>query len=137
MNQGKNVFAQLTDFLPQRVFDRMVDKYHGNKYVRFFTYWNQLPSMLFGQFSGRESLRDLMIGLDTHKSKYYHLGIGKSVTRSNLAKTNEKRNCKIFEEIAYHVIDQARECTRTKLIKNHDYKDVKELDYMQLKISNF
>ena len=114
MNQGKYVFAQLTDFLPQRVFDRMVDKYHGNKYVRFFTCWNQLLSMLFGQLSGRESLRDLMIGLDAHKSKYYHLGFGKSVTRSNLAKANEKRNCKIFEEFAYHMLDQARECAVTR-----------------------
>jgi hypothetical protein len=63
MNQGKYVFAQVTDFLSQRVFDRMVDKYLGNKYVRFFSY------MLFGQLSGIESLRDLMIGLDAHKSK--------------------------------------------------------------------
>jgi hypothetical protein len=41
---------------------------------------------LFGQLTGRESLRDLMIGIDAHKSKYYHLGFGKNVTRSNLAK---------------------------------------------------
>ena len=52
--------------------------------------------MLFGQLSGTESLRDLMIGLDAHKSKYYHLGFGRNVTISNLAKTNEKRNFKIF-----------------------------------------
>ena len=69
MNQGKYVFAQVTDFLSQRVFDRMVDKYHGDKYVRFFSYWNQLSCMLFGQLSGIESLRDLMIGLNAHKSK--------------------------------------------------------------------
>jgi len=114
MNQGKYIFAQLTDFLPQRVFDRMVDKYHGNKYVRFFTCWNQLSCMLFGQLSGRESLRDLMIGLDAHQSKFYHLGFGKSVTRSNLAKANEKRNYRIFEEFAYHMIDIARASAVTK-----------------------
>ena len=27
MNQGKYIFAQLTDFLPRRVFDRLVEKY--------------------------------------------------------------------------------------------------------------
>lgn len=36
MNQGKYVFNQLTDFLLQRVFDRLVEKYDGNKYVKFF-----------------------------------------------------------------------------------------------------
>jgi len=33
MNQGKYVFAQLIDFLPQRVFDRFVRQYDGSKYV--------------------------------------------------------------------------------------------------------
>ena len=40
MNKGKYVFAQLTDFLPHRVFDRLVAKYDGDKYVRSFTCWN-------------------------------------------------------------------------------------------------
>ena len=64
-----------------------------------------------------ESMRDLMIGLDAHKSKYYHLGFGKNVTRSNLAKANEKRNYKIFEEFAYHLIKEARD---TSVVKDFD-----------------
>jgi len=52
-----------------------------------------------GQLTGRENMSDLMIGLDTHKSKYYHLGFGKNVTPYNLAKANEKRNYRIFEEL--------------------------------------
>ena len=117
MNQGKYVYSQLTDFLPKRVFDCLVDKYDGNKHVRFFTCCNQLSCMLFGQLTGRESMRDLMIGLDAHKSKYYHLGFGKNVTRSNLAKANEKRNYKIFEEFAYHLIKEARD---TSIVKDFD-----------------
>ena len=34
MNQGKYIFAQLADYLPRRVFDRIVDKYEGNKRVK-------------------------------------------------------------------------------------------------------
>ncbi|MFV0378542.1 MAG: DUF4372 domain-containing protein, partial [Mangrovibacterium sp.] len=41
MNKGKYVFAQLVEFLPRRVFDGIVGKYDGNKYVRHFTCWNQ------------------------------------------------------------------------------------------------
>lgn len=117
MNQGKFVYSQLTDFLPKRVFDCLVDKYQGNKRVRFFTCWNQLSCMLFGQLTGRESMRDLMIGLDAHKSKYYHLGFGKNITRSNLSKANEKRNFRIFEEFAYYLIKEARE---SSIIKDFD-----------------
>jgi len=36
------------------------------------------------------------------------LGFGKSITRSNLSKANEKRNLKIFEEFANHLIGIAQ-----------------------------
>lgn len=108
MNQGKYVFAQLAELLPQRVFDGIVKKYDGDKYVRHFTCWNQLLCMLFGQLTNRDSLRDLIVALEAHSKKSYHLGLGKSVTRSNLAKANEKRDSKIFEEYATHLIGIAR-----------------------------
>lgn len=108
MNNGKYVFAQLIEFLPQRVFDRLVEKYKGNRYVKHFTCWNQLLCMVFGQLTNRDSLRDLIVIIDAHSKKTYHLGFGKTVTRSNLAKANEKRTSKIFEEFAYHLIDIAR-----------------------------
>lgn len=108
MNKGKYVFSQLTEFLPRRIFDRIVAKHNGNKYVRHFTCWNQLLCMVFGQLTTRESLRDLITVIEAHNPKSYHLGFGKSVTRSNLAKANEKRNSKIFEEFAYCLIDIAR-----------------------------
>jgi len=109
MNQGKYVFSQLTEYLPQRVFDGFVKKHDGNKYVKHFTCWNQLLCMLFGQLTNRESLRDLIVALDAHSGKSYHLGLGKSVTRSNFAKANEVRDSKIFEDFAYHLITIARE----------------------------
>lgn len=108
MNQGKYIFAQLTDFLPRRVFDRIVDKYDGNKRVRSFTCWNQMLCMVFGQLTARDSMRDLMLSLEAHQSKYYHLGFGSTVSRRNLGTANERRNCKIFEEFAYVLIAEAR-----------------------------
>ena len=108
MNTGKYVFAQLVEFLPQRVFDSIAMKYSGNKYVKHFTCWNQLLAMIFGQLTNRDSLRDLIVALHAHNQKCYHLGLGKSITRSNFSKTNENRNSKIFEEYAYYMIDIAR-----------------------------
>ncbi len=108
MNTGKYVFSQLVDFLPQRVFDSIVTKYEGNKYVKHFTCWNHLLAMMFGQLTRRDSLRDLIIAFEAHYRKRYHLGFGKNITRSNLSKANENRNNKIFEEYAYYMIDIAR-----------------------------
>lgn len=108
MNQGKYVFAQITEFLPRRVFDRIVKEHHGNKYVRSFTCWNQMLCMVFGQLTSRDSMRDLILSLEAHRPKYYHLGFGTSVTRRNLGKANEKRSHGIFEEFAYVLIAEAR-----------------------------
>ena len=108
MNKGKYVFAQIIEFLPKRVFDCIVEKYEGDKYVKQFSCWNQMLCMIFGQLTNRDSLRDLIVAIDAHSNKTYHLGFGKSVTRSNLAKANENRNGKIFEEFAYHLINIAR-----------------------------
>jgi hypothetical protein len=108
MNTGKYIFSQLIEFLPQRVFDRIVMKYEGNKYVKHFTCWNQLLVMMFEQLSNRDSLRDLVNIITAHSGKTYHLGFGKNVTRSNLAKVNERREPQIFEDFAYHMINIAR-----------------------------
>jgi len=117
MNQGKYVFSQLVEFLPQRVFDRITNKYSGNKSIKHFTCWNQLLCMIFGQLSYRESLPDLIIVIEAHQSKVYHLGFGKNVSRSNLSKANENRNFKIFEEFASHLISLAQSKISDKKIE--------------------
>ena len=108
MNQGKYIFAQLTDFLPRRVFDRLVEKYSGNKKIRTFTCWNQMLCMIFGQLTARDSMRDLMLSLEAHKNKYYHLGFGATVSRANPGKANQNRDYRIYEEFAYTLIAEAR-----------------------------
>jgi len=108
MNQGKYVFSQIVTFLPSRIFDRCVNAFQGDKWVKHFSCWNQLMCMIFGQLSNRDSLRDLLVCLNAHKAKHYHLGFGKSISRSNLAEANEKRDCKIFEMFAYEMITEAQ-----------------------------
>lgn len=118
MNNGEYVFSQIAEFLPRRVFDNYVNKYNGNKYVKHFTCWNQMLCMIFGQLTNRDSLRDLIVVTNAHSKKIYHLGLGKTVTRSNLAKANEKRDHRIFEEFAYYLIEIARK----KKSSNDDFE---------------
>ena len=64
MNKPKYVFAQLVAFLDDNKFRHIVDKYDGNRYVKHFTCWNQLLTLMFGQLSNRKSLRDLIIAIE-------------------------------------------------------------------------
>ena len=117
MNKEKYVFAQLISFLNEDKFRRIVNKFQGNRYIKHFTCWNQLLSLMFGQLSNRESLRDLIIALDAHHSKCYHLGIGRNVSRSSLARANQDRDYYIFEEYAYYLINEARQKRATEIFK--------------------
>ena len=117
MNQDKYVFAQLIEFLDNDKFRRIVSKYGGDRYVKHFTCWNQLLVMMFGQLTNRESLRDLIVIIDAHHNKCYHLGFGRHVTKSNLAKANQNRDCRIFEEFAYHLVAEARDKRITDIFK--------------------
>jgi len=117
MHKDPFVFAQLVQFMNRSKFNRMVAKYDGDKYVKSFSCWNQLLTMMFGQLTNRESLRDLIVATEAHSGKLYHLGMGKSVTRSNLSKANEQRNYRIFEEFAYFMIAQARSKRQTDIFK--------------------
>ena len=57
MHKDPYIFAQLVKFLDRSKFNRIVTKYEGDKYVKCYTCWNQLLTMIFGQLSNRESLR--------------------------------------------------------------------------------
>ena len=123
MNKDKYVFAQLVEFMDNFKFLRIVKKYDGDKYIKSYSCWNQLLTMMFGQLSNRESLRDLIVAMEAHAGKLYHLGIGKSVTRSNLSKANEQRDYRIFEEFAYYMIDEVRRRRIDKIfeVEGHVY----------------
>lgn len=101
MNKEKYVFSQLVSFLDRNHFNYLVRKYNGDRYVKHLTCWNQFLAMMFGQLSNRESLRDLIVALEAHHSKCYHLGMGKNVSKSSLARANQDRDYRIIEEYAF------------------------------------
>ena len=109
MNQDKYVFSQVVEFLNRNKFNRLVQKYNGDHYIKHYSCYNQLVTLIFGQLSRSASLRDVVIALQAQGSKCYHLGVGKHVSRSNLAKANEQRDYHIFEEFAYYMIEQAKQ----------------------------
>ena len=118
MYQDKFVFSQLSSFLNRSKFNRLAAKYDGDKYVKHLTCWNQLLALMFGQLSNRESLRDLIVALEAHQSKCFHLGLGrKPIAKTTLATANQNRDYRIFEEFAFYMMAQAREKRAADIFK--------------------
>ena len=117
MFQDKYVFAQLTAFLNRTQFNNYVRKYDGNRYVKHFTCWNQLLAMMFGQLSNRESLRDLIVALEAHRAKQYHLGLGRNtIVKATLAYANQTRDYRIFEDFAFYMMKEACKKRETNIL---------------------
>src|SRR3989441_3971402 len=107
MNEGRTVFAQLLDCLPQYEFDKCVQRYRGNFRVRKLSAYEQFVVMAFAQLTWRESLRDIETCLRALGSKLYHSGIRKPPARSTLAAAREAPDARNFADSAQGLIQQA------------------------------
>lgn len=108
MYTGKLVFAQVMEVAPWHTFRRLVTKYRGDFNVRSFSCLDQFLCMAFAQLTYRESLRDIEACLSAQPGKCYHLGLRGTITRSNLADANERRDWRIHFEYAQALIRIAR-----------------------------
>jgi hypothetical protein len=108
MNTGRSVLAQMLDLLPMHEFRRCVHRYRGNFHCRRFTCYDQFLCLAFAQLTRRESLRDIETCLRALGKKLYHAGLRARVARNTLAKANEKRDWRIWADLAQVFIAEAR-----------------------------
>lgn len=117
---GRYVFAQITQFLSQRQFNRIVVKYNDRTKGWTMSYWNHLLVLMFGQLMGCESLRELTDITIAHANKSKHLGFGhQPINRQMLSKANALRDHRIFEEFAFYMVSIAQSKRITKEFELH------------------
>ena len=120
MHIGKFVFAQITKFLPQRKFERIVAKYNDRTQDWSMTHWNHMLVLMFGQLMGCGSLRELTDITIAHGKKSFHLGFGiLPINKQMLPKANALRDYRIFEEFAFHMVGIAQSKRITKEFELH------------------
>jgi hypothetical protein len=107
MSGRQYVFAQFLNLLPRYDFQRIVNKYNGDYRTKHFKCWNQMACMMFAHIRQEDSLRDIDISLNAHAGKLYHMGI-QQCPKSTLADANERRDYRIYEELAKLLMQRAR-----------------------------
>ena len=112
MNRGRTIFSQVMKFLPHKEFAACVARYGGERYAKSFSCMDQFLCMAFAQLAYRESLRDIECCLRAHPAKLYHMGIRGKVSKSTLAHANERRDWRIWADLAKVLIGAARELYR-------------------------
>ena len=105
---SNTILHQLMTLIPRYQFESAVSEYAGDRYVKTFTTWKQLTTLLYAQASGKNSLRDIQTSLETQGSKLYHLGLTE-VKRSTLSDANRDRDYQIMEKLFYHLLARCQQ----------------------------
>src|SRR5437763_13987927 len=74
MRHHNSVFHGVLKHVPWDVFDALVEAHGADDRVRRLTTKSQFVALLYGQLEGAASLREIEAGLESHKSRLYHLG---------------------------------------------------------------
>src|SRR5215470_11811149 len=74
MLHQNTVFHGLNNYVPWSRFGQLVDKYGADELCRKLTSKGHAVALLYGQFSGATSLREIVIGTTSHATRFYHLG---------------------------------------------------------------
>jgi hypothetical protein len=107
MRHQNSVLHDVLKRIPWDLFDRLVEQ-HGSDYrSRRLSTKDQLVALLYGQFSGAASLREIEAGLSSHRARLYHLG-SRPVKRSTLADANEHRSSTVFAELFATMVGRAQ-----------------------------
>ncbi|MFH1670043.1 MAG: IS4 family transposase [Patescibacteria group bacterium] len=101
------VLNQLLYLLPEERFQTFVGQHEADRYVKTFSCFNQLTTLLFAQATEKDSLRDISTSLRSLDSMWQEVGL-KSVARSTIAYANEHRPWQIYQSLFYALLEQCQ-----------------------------
>lgn len=124
MPYGASAFSQLLEPLDRRVLNRIVARHDGDRGVgsgpNAWTCVRHLRTMLFAQFAGLRSLREIEQGLAAHPGGLYHLDL-RLPRRSTLSDAQAHRPAAVFRDICQMLIGQVSRALR------HESREVIQL----------
>src|SRR5882757_11409555 len=89
------VFHDLLKQIPWAKFDLLVEQHKADWDDRGVKTKAHLIALLYAQFGGARSLREIETTLKSHAGKLYHLG-GSAISRSALSTANASRPAEVF-----------------------------------------
>jgi hypothetical protein len=114
MRHHNSVFHSLLKHIDWSTFYRLVDEHGSDRRVRRLTTKSQFVALLYGQLSGASSLRDIVVGLESHASRLYHVG-AQAAKRSTLSDANGLRPSAVFWDLFASMVARAHPGLRRKL----------------------
>jgi len=106
MLHQNSVFHSLLKHVPWNKFDRITEGHGADELARKLSTKRHFVALLYGQFSGATSLREIVTGMESHETRLYHLGAA-PVKRSTMSDANTNRPWQVFSELFTEMLKQA------------------------------
>lgn len=110
MRKLETILGELLKLVPRYEFEKAVQQYQGDRYVKSYTTWRQYITILFSQIKQKDSIRDIVTGWGAFASRWYHLGMG-IISRSTFSDAHNRRDYRIFESLFYHLLSRCKDHT--------------------------
>jgi hypothetical protein len=108
------VFHGLLKQIPWALLDRLVEQYGADRDPRGLKTKAHLIALLYAQFSGARSLREISTNLQSHAGKLYHVG-GCTISKSTLSTANASRPAEVFAGLLSALMGQLQRGFRRKI----------------------
>lgn len=105
MQEYNTIIGKLLSGINRKQFKRIVNKYNGDRYVKYFNCWSQFVCIFIGQIGNLKSIREIVDSVNFQPQNQYQLGIKKNMSRTTFAKANENRDWRIYRDIFFKLIE--------------------------------
>jgi len=116
MHQFSTLLNQLLQLLPQNEFEVAIKSLNADRYVKYFKTKALFVVHLYAQIRKKDSLRDIVCGLEQNKSKWYHIGLQK-VKRSTISDANNRVPYQVYERLFYAMLKKCQGLTQKTTFK--------------------
>lgn len=103
---GQPIFSQVLKLLPKQNITQISNKFNGDRYVKRFSCYDHVVSLLYSSFHNCSSLREVVTGMMACYGKLQHLGLSDYPKRSTLSDANKRRPVEIFEAIYFDLFNR-------------------------------
>ena len=122
MSYIPNILSQVLKEVNKYDFKNQVSKNNGDFKVQKIFCYDLFAAMIFSQLKKKDSIRNIISGLDSFNSDLYHLGIPE-IKRTTFSDALNCRPAKVFEDYFYSLLSEMPRTQKRKFMRKVNILD--------------
>lgn len=107
MRKVNTILSEILKIIPKSQFNSLISTYKSDRYIKYFSTYDQFVTLIYAQSKGLNSLREIETGLGLFSSRWYHTGFN-GMKRSTFSKAMARIDYRLFEDLFYGLLKQCK-----------------------------